>query len=232
MCKCLYHEASLDSFSNIFPCPVNNGSFAKAFCCGAREGSKDSKAGCCDSSFIFVDEGGTGRFFNPAQFLPASSAQSSSSPASKTSSSAASSTVTSQAHRSATAVPPTSSTIPEAAATTTPAAARNKIDSANRTAAIAAGVSVPIAVIAIASLGFLLFRERNLRRLAELGGNRASVYQLEATKGNWAVSEPQELENPFADARELGSKNVHEIAPGSPRRKIGEMQSPAPPFAR
>ncbi|KAM0804995.1 hypothetical protein BDR22DRAFT_817494 [Usnea florida] len=42
--------AAIGSFSNIMPCPINNGSYTQIFCCSETAGSQAAAAGCCDTA--------------------------------------------------------------------------------------------------------------------------------------------------------------------------------------
>ena len=47
---------AINIFSNIYPCPLNNGSYASSWCCGAEEGY-EAKAGCCKGELFTPDFG-------------------------------------------------------------------------------------------------------------------------------------------------------------------------------
>ena len=81
--------------------------------------------------------------------------------------------------------------------------------------AIGAGVGVPVGLLLVAILGFLLYRERKLRRNAETLAKQSGAWIPEDKKA-YASDPPQELgaDSYSNGPAELGSRQVAEMGKG------------------
>ena len=81
--------------------------------------------------------------------------------------------------------------------------------------AIGAGVGVPLGLLVVSILGFLLYRERKLRRNAETLAQQSGVWMPD-NKKSYIPNAPQELGvDSYNNApAELGSRQVAELGKG------------------
>lgn len=125
--------ASRSWFSNLYPCP--GGSLTNSWCCGDTDEAHyhTNTTSCCKQAFASINIG-----------RPVNNPTGSNTTTSNATSSTGNST--------------SSSTTPVSAVMTPPSAS-----STNKSAAIGAGVGVPLGVLLLVSLGFLFYRERRHR---------------------------------------------------------------------
>ena len=81
--------------------------------------------------------------------------------------------------------------------------------------AIGAGVGVPLGVLLVSAVGFLLYRERKLRRNAETLAQQGVAWTAEDKK-EYIRNPPQELgvDSYINAPAELGSRQVSELGKG------------------
>ena len=200
-------EAAIHSFSNVYNCAWNNGSFAGNWCCGAQELTAEAEAGCCNTTLLDIDStpGGFGLFFG-------STYESSVSTTNKSASSATQNIPGSVPSNQAACSLGANSTASQNAPISKPQ------QQSREPVATGVGVGVPLAVIAFASL-LLLFREHKLRLRAESTAGIINDNRFNAGKstgralhkgGNHNV--PQELGHEPKHPNELGLQEVYEVA--------------------
>ena len=77
------------------------------------------------------------------------------------------------------------------------------------------GVGVPLGLLLLAILSFLLFRERKLRRNAEMQAQTSQhvgAWEQEKEKRRYVQVAPEELAGSPINPPELGTKHVHELS--------------------
>lgn len=231
--------AAIHSFSNLYPCPLNNGSFAVNWCCGAQEGSVQGKAGCCHGPLVPYDFGFVIAINPNPSTLAASSSQITSSPNSGAvggagpNPSALASTSSFIATIPSAITSPTSLNPSESAVRPTPTSVGLSSDSAptsRKGLAVEAGVGVPVAVLLLFGLILLFLRERRRRIHAQKTTNGACT-AAEEREGESQRDEdresstartyesqdhrlPQELEYLPQGPGEIDSRDVHEASGG------------------
>ena len=206
--------AAIHSFSNLYPCPLNNGSYTTQWCCGAQEGTRAAKAGCCNGTVF-------GLVFGSA-VIPNTEAK-----AINTTSSTLASSSSRIAPAPSSAASSTSLRLSTSEITPTPTQVQLSPDSAQqsqKSLAVGAGVGIPAAALLIFSLVLLFLRERRRRVHAQkmtddaytapVGGER----EREGENGRTTARDyelqnhqlPQELEYVQHEPPEIYSQEVHE----------------------
>ena len=217
----LTREAAIDSYNNVYHCGWNNGSQVGRWCCGGKSDTRESIAGCCNTTLFSPgspEHPEFGGFFTPATELNISA----------TSTSAPSATQSISKSGPSNPVPSS----PGANLTTSQNAPISKPQQqSHERVAIGLGVGIPFCLIASGSL-LLLFREHKLRLRAEstariiddkrFKGGEGSERGLHGSEDHNA---PQELENELKDPNELDSQEVHEVAPHDNTYRLGWTQS-------
>ena len=209
-------QAAENSFSNILPCPVLNGTFTHTFCFSAEAGSKASKEGCCDG--IKFGGGGFGNFQTGAGILGSSQTS-----PSKTTTGSPTVSVTSRPSGSSTSPQPSASqqtifstillTSRPSISSTPPQPSASQHPSSTKTITIGAGVGVPLGVLLVAGFSYLWYRERMTRRQLEerLSNMQSSRAPLNGTTGYNLGSQIQELHD-LQRPLELHSQPLVEVA--------------------
>ena len=146
-------KVALNSFSNIYPCPIVNGSFPNnaLWCCGASEGTDAAKAGCCYTSTFSP-------FIPGFAFLPADKET-------NALSSAAPSVVISSSYvvvTSSVTTPTISTVLP----ISTPTPHRVSATS-EKTLAVGAGVGAPLGALLLSGLCIFLIQKHRRRVFAK-----------------------------------------------------------------
>ena len=191
-----YVVAHENSYCNIVSCiPV--GEWGNSYCCMDK-----GNESCCDSTF-----------FNPIgePFAFPLKSEYHVSNTTSTSTSADNTTTPSPGVADA-ATSPSSTAAPSAATTSSPA----QKTSTNHSVAIGAGVGVPLGLLVVSILGFLLYRERKLRRNAETLAQQSGAWMPD-NKKSYISNAPQELAvDSYNNApAELGSRHVAELGKGN-----------------
>ena len=188
--------AHKDSYCNIVSC-INPGEWGNGYCCMVQ-----GNVSCCDDSF-FNPVGNPISFPQDSKvFKNAIAAAQSSASASSSGKSTSSSAVESA---SETALP---------ASGTAAAASASPKPSKDHSVAIGAGVGIPVGLLLLAILGFLLFRERKLRRNAEMRAQTSQhvgAWEQEKESKRYMQIAPEELAGNPVNPPELGTKHVHEL---------------------
>ena len=205
--------AAIHSFSNLYPCPLQNGSFTGSWCCGAQGGTQAAKAGCCGTAFeldfgsVVIPDTEAKTINTISSTLASSSSHIASAP-----SSAASSTSLGLSRSKITPSPTPVEISPGPA------------QQSQKSLTVGVGVGIPAVALLLFSLVFLFLRERRRRVQAQkmtddastapVGGDRerkgengrttARDYELQ----NYQL--PQELEYVQQGPEEIYSQEVHE----------------------
>ena len=205
--------ATMHSFSNLYPCPLYNGTYTTFWCCGAQGGTQAAKAGCCGTAFeldfgsVVIPDTEAKTINTISSTLASSSSHIASAP-----SSAASSTSLGLSKSKITPTPTPVEISPGPA------------QQSQKSLTVGAGVGIPAAALLLFSLVFLFLRERRRRvhaqkmtddaSTAPVGGDRerkgengrttARDYELQ----NYQL--PQELEYVQQGPEEIYSQEVHE----------------------
>lgn len=213
-----YSSVATNSFSNMYPCPVQPGSYTKYWCCGLTEGLIAERHGeCCkDGNFTFEATGGTGPFFS--RDYNKTEPVSSSTPTTTLTLATTGSTST--------------FTLATADSATSPPAAKAATNrtSDKRDMTIGVAIAVPIAVITLSLLGVVLVREHRGRKHAEKmandmmkaghqsEGSRAHGRSLDPT-GEMSESDRRQMTQELSSAPillvELQSGQIYEAGGGS-----------------
>ena len=213
--------AAIHSFSNVLPCPVNNGSYAgPSWCCGAQEGTEEARAGCCQTTLFTPDFG---------VFANAEAVANTTDPKPSTLATSSSHTATSPSFVSS----PTSSISSEPAfistSTFTPTQATVGPSSvpahtSQKSVAVGAGVGVPVGALSLFGLVFLFLRERRRRIHAQKTTDNVYTAAQErareregTTAGGYSSRNHillQELESRQRGPNEIDSREVHEANGG------------------
>ena len=203
--------AAIDSFSNIMPCPTNNGSYTQIFCCSETAGSQAAAAGCCDTNPTAIQI--SSWLSRPGEAkAPSESSQSRS------------------ANFSSTKPPSTSSKLPSIPSGVT--ASTSLINTLSVVATplpqhsppqkkdvdIGIAIGVPLGVLLISGLTGLLVHERRLRMKAQKAVNDtlAACHQSRGARtptGGYMLQDPvrpQEMECTKLQPAELYDGEVHE----------------------
>ena len=212
--------AAVNSFSNLYPCPMNNGSHTTNWCCGPQEDGPESiEAGCCESLLFRPNFG---------DFANAEAVANTTDP--ETSTQAASSSYIATSPSSVASS--TSPSLSEPAVTTTPTftlpATPAELPSSppqpsHKSVAVGIGVGVPVAVLVLFGLVLLFLRERRRRVHAQKLTDDAYTTAEERERASKAARQyelhahalPQELEYVQHVAKEILSREVYEANGGS-----------------
>ena len=229
--------AAIHSFSNLYPCPVVNGSYTINWCCGEKEGSAESAGGCCGGQLF---EQRFGRVIlgdlNPSTLASSSSyiASSSSSGVVKPADAKRSTPSSLSSHIAtylSSVASPTLPSLSEPAVTAAiiPAGlSSGPAQPSRKNIALGTGIGVPVAALLFLGLFLLFLRERR-RRLhaqrmtddvyaaAEARERQREMKRAKAVttardyelRNNWL---PQELEYMPRSPKEIDSRNVHEMS--------------------
>lgn len=218
--------AATNSFSNVYSCPVKNGSFALSWCCGATEGSQQARDGCCngplftpDFGFAIAEIGVLETECNTTDTsssseLTASSSSNSAAPSRSLATQWTSSNVAlaSTADRSPNPTPSSKETAAIATGVGLAVEPSSKpVAPSEKGVAIGAGVGVPVGVLLLSGLVLLFLRERRQRVQAQKVANDA--HTIAAERGTTGVqgyelygqSLPQELPHAQVGPEELSS---------------------------
>ena len=218
--------AATDSFSNLYPCPLTNGSFSTYWCCGRAGGQA-----CCDGPLFEISVGRVITTCQDSSTPASSSSQSSPSPSfgSTKAADSNSSTLASSSSHFAKSPSSSASAILSSASRSTvtiPSAPvelpSDVVQHSHQSPAIEIGVAVPVAVLLLCGLVFMFLRERRLRILAEKLKNDAysAVEKKETDSGSTTArncgfcNHPQELEYVPHGPEEIDSQEVHEANGG------------------
>ena len=207
--------AAIDSFSNIIPCPINNGSYTQIFCCSERAASQAAAAGCCDTAAFNLNKipispwlSRPGEAKAPSKISQSRSANVSSP---KTPSTIAKlSSIPSGATAS-------TSLITTLSVVATPSPQRSPPP--KKVVDIGIAIGVPLGVVLISGLTGLLVHERRLRMKAQkaVDDTLAACHQNRGAKtptGGYILQDsvrPQELELTELQPAELYDGEVHEF---------------------
>lgn len=171
-------KAATDSFSNLYPCPVINGSHSNNWCCGAREGSEEQKAGCCNGALFASDlgtfakaEAEANNTDSEASTLAASSSHTATflSSVANTDSEASTLAASSSSHIAtflSSVATPTSTSHSEPAVTPKPTPIEPSSGPAQlsrKSVAVGTGVGVSVGALLLFGLVYLFLRERRRR---------------------------------------------------------------------
>ena len=190
----------------MYHCGWNNGSNTGPWCCGAQEGTAEGDAGCCDTTFFHPE--------SPAGFgvLFARATESNISATNTSPSSATQSISNSGPSNPVSCSPGVNLTVSQNAPISKP-----QKQSWVRVA-IGLGVSIPLGMIASASL-LLLFREHKLRHRAESAAGiindkpfSSGERRERALHESQDHNARQELGKERTHPNELDSRQVHEVA--------------------
>ena len=222
----------MNSFSNLYPCPWNNGSYTINWCCGARESAEEGEPGCCDDPLFTQGAGVIGRVI--VTLASSSSSAPSSSPASLTPRSEAGKTAdrntstlkfsASHLATSSSSVPfSTSPTLSESTISPTPTPLKSSSHPAqpfHKGLAIGTGIGVPVAVLLLFGQSFLLLRERRQRIRAQKIADHAetAAKMKEAERRSTPATDcalchhhlPQEIDGVPHGPKEIDSQAVYE----------------------
>ena len=205
--------ATMHSFSNLYPCPLYNGTYTTFWCCGAQGGTQAAKAGCCGTAFqldfgsVVIPDTEAKTINTISSTLASPSSHIASAP-----SSAASSTSLGLSKSKITPTPTPVEISPGPA------------QQSQKSLAVGVGVGIPAAALLFFSLVFLFLRERRRRvhaqkmtddastapvgedreRKGENGRTTARDYELQ----NYQL--PQELEFMQQGPEEIYSQEIHE----------------------
>ncbi|KAL9072919.1 MAG: hypothetical protein Q9161_003290 [Pseudevernia consocians] len=212
--------SAVNSFSNLYLCPMNNGSHTTNWCCGPQEDGPESiEAGCCESLLFRPTFG---------DFANAEAVANTTDP--ETSTQAASSSYIATSPSSVASS--TSPSLSEPAVTTTPTftlpATPAELPSSppqpsHKSVAVGVGVGVPVAVLVLFGLVLLFLRERRRRVHAQKLTDDAYTTAEERERASKAARQyelhahalPQELEYVQQVAKEILSREVYEANAGS-----------------
>ena len=224
--------AAVHSFSNLYPCPWNNGSYTVNWCCGAQETAKEGEPGCCDGPLFLQGIGLIGSVIptpapssmsapssTPAPPSPRSEAGETADPNAPTPASSSSHLATS----SSSVTFSTSPSLSESTLSPTPTplkSSSNPAQPSHKVLAIGTGIGVPVAVLLLFGLVFLLLRERRRRIRAQKmaddantaakmkEGERQSTPAMNCTLCHHHL--PQELDGVPHGPKEIDSQAVYE----------------------
>lgn len=219
-------DSATNSFSNVYSCPVKNGSFALSWCCGATEGSQQARDGCCngplftpDFGFAIAEIGVLETECNTTDTsssseLTASSSSNSAAPSRSLATQWTSSNVAlaSTADRSPNPTPSSKETAAIATGVGLAVEPSSKpVAPSEKGVAIGAGVGVPVGLLLLSGLVLLFLRERRQRVQAQKVANDA--HTIAAERGTTGVqgyelygqSLPQELPHAQVGPEELSS---------------------------
>lgn len=228
--------AAMHSFSNLYPCPLVNGSYTRHWCCGEKEGTAEAAAGCCYGQLFTIEFGHViTRDLNPST-LASSSPYIGSSPSSGVveSADAKRSTPSSLSSHIATypssVASPTLPSLSESAVTVTTISAglsSGPSQPSRKHVALETGIGVPVAALLLLGLFLLFLRERRRRlhaqRIADDAYAAAEAREREremkrakavTTARDYELCNdwlPQELEYVPHSPKEIDSRDVHEM---------------------
>ena len=205
------YKAFIGGFCAIFQCPTTSGTFTSRVCCSDLT---DEKTGCCNNTFDLNNL--WGNWFVPEGEIDGASAIASSLAASQ------SSLITSQSPTAppisadpslasitpSSVIPPSSSVTPSSKPTVP----------SKKSAAIGAGIGVPLGAIFLSGLGLFLVKEHRRRLFAEKTVNSIHAANQRGNAkdtqvGNFELGHhptPQELEYTQTQPVELQSRDVLE----------------------
>ena len=228
--------AAIHSFSNLYPCPVVNGSYTKYWCCGEKESSAEAAGGCCYGQLFELQFGHVilGDL-NPST-LASSSSYIASSPSSGVVKSADAKRSTPSSSSSHVATYPSSVASPTLPSLSEPAVTATIIPAglssgpaqpSRKNIALGPGIGVPVAALLFLGLFLLFLRERRRRlhaqRMADNTYAAAEAREREREmkrakavttardyelRNNWL---PQELEYVPHSPKEIDSRDVYEM---------------------
>lgn len=211
--------AAVNSFSNLYACPPNNGSRSKHWCCGASEvGPNVVEAGCCDTTLFAPDFG---------VFANAETVVNTTDPNPSTLATPSSHTVTSPSSVAS----PMSPSLPEPAVTTTLTStptptpvepSSGPAQPSQKSVAVGTGVGVPVGVLSLCGLVILFLRERRRRIHAQKTRDDAYTTAEERERKSKTTkpyelhnyASAQELENEHHGPQEISSREVYEANGG------------------
>ena len=204
--------AAIDSFSNIMPCPIENGSYTEIFCCSETAGSQAAAAGCCDiAAFNLIHISISSWLSRPSEAnAPSQNSQSRSANASSTKTPSTSTKLPSNGSGAFTSLISTLSVV----ATPLP----QHSPPPKKIVDIGTAIGVPLGVLLISGLTGLLVHERRLRMKAQKAviDTLAACHQSRGAKtptGGYMLQDsvrPQEMGCTELQPAELDDGEVHE----------------------
>ena len=231
--------AAVHSFSNLYPCPLVNGSYTKYWCCGEKEGSAEAVGGCCNGQLFEIQFGHVILRDLCPSTLASSSSYTASSPSSgavrtadgnpSTPSSSSSYIVT----YSSSVASPTLPRLSEPAVTATiipTGLSSGPAQPPQKNIALGTGIGVPVAALLLLGMVLLFLRERGRRLHAQKIANdacsaaearereRKKEREMDRAKGittrDYELRDrwvPQELEYVPHAPKEIDSRDIHEM---------------------
>lgn len=218
---------AVNSFSNLYHCSVE-GSFRGDWCCGAKEGSAESRAGCCNGSQLdFNSNGGFGFYFAPQDAVEPSistvteiltittSAREKRISLTEKWTISAFATNTEKSTMSAVATDIETMTISATTTDTSVLPQATTQAKLNKAIAIGAGIGVPLGVSVLLAMSFLLWTRKHV--IANKSRSKgvqchSKIETLKYAEGYQMESHdnPQELDPWHKGPQELESREVHE----------------------